>query len=38
MPRFDFFKDHPIVKLIALALMVTPPSLWGLAALLKVLR
>jgi hypothetical protein len=38
MPRFDFFKDHPVVKLIALALIVTPPTLWGLAALLKVLR
>jgi hypothetical protein len=38
MPRFDWHKEPSIIKLAALALMVLPATLWGLAALLKVWR
>jgi hypothetical protein len=38
MPRFDFFKERPVVKLAALALMMTPTILLATAAILRALR
>lgn len=38
MPRFDWHKERPLTKLAALARTILPPTLWGLAALMKVLR
>jgi hypothetical protein len=38
MPRFDWHKEQPLVKLAALALIILPPTLWGLAAVLRVFR
>ena len=38
MPRFDWHKETALVKLAALALIVLPPTLWGLAAVLRVWR
>ena len=38
MPRFDWYKERPLVKLAALALMVLPATLLGIAALMKVWR
>jgi hypothetical protein len=38
MPRFDFFKERPLVKLAALALVLTPAILLAIAAVLRALR
>lgn len=38
MPRFDFHKERPLVKLAALTLIMLPTTLAAAAALLKVLR
>jgi hypothetical protein len=38
MPKFDFSKDHPLVKLAALALMMMPAILLAASVILEKLR
>lgn len=38
MPKFDFSKNHPAVKLLALALLMTPTILLALAAVVRAMK
>lgn len=38
MPKLDFSKNHAVVKLLALALMMSPAILFAVSWVLKALR
>ena len=38
MPKFDFSRNHAIVKLLALTILMTPTVLLAVAAVLKAMR